>query len=199
ATSKKKDSYATASNSASKDGVKKRGPTYKPKVSISFKNIAAGITRENYTPQLVANMQHQHPQQRGVVAAVQDPELIDSNGQKSREDKAKLLMRLNLNRKLKQKILEKKGMDASVCGDTGVMGEMYHVDPQRQYQPCQNNLCNQKTPQNNSAMSELVVETAGPVESELLKRDVKLQYIPSRTKPKKNKMVCLSFVSTKYH
>ncbi|KAJ3133516.1 hypothetical protein HK100_004376 [Physocladia obscura] len=93
----------------------------KTKVSISFKNIAAGITRDNYIPKQFTHQSHPSrsdidneiymPNARGGISAVKkdglNPEQMDPH-EKNAEEQERLAKRLQLNRKLKQKILEKR-------------------------------------------------------------------------------------------
>ncbi|KAI9338837.1 hypothetical protein BDR26DRAFT_896197 [Obelidium mucronatum] len=199
-------------SSASNGVTKKRDPHHKPKVSISFKNIAAGITRENYVPP-TSTQRHQDAQNQKsnvVVAQLQDPELTDFSGCKTVEDRKKLLMRLNLNRKLKQKILEKKG-EVAAGGGTGWTEQqaaqlqlgMFQVDPQYQYQQGADLFRHESSASlGTSAItggfgveaaglhsSSHFTESSNIMDSGPLKRDVEVRYVPSRilTKPKKEK------------
>ncbi|KAJ3346630.1 hypothetical protein HDU83_002834 [Entophlyctis luteolus] len=83
---------------------------HKTKVSISFKNIAAGITRDNYVAQ-----------SGNSIAGTNNSTSNSNCGEANRAfDSAKLAARMNLNMKLKQKIMGKRPELAQFSNDSSV-------------------------------------------------------------------------------
>ncbi|KAJ3060991.1 hypothetical protein HDU98_003086 [Podochytrium sp. JEL0797] len=133
-TVKKRSTLAGGGGSSSSSSHTATSPN-KTRVSISFKNIAAGITKDNYqpppkVPRGSGEYSVYDETEAGKLVespVVLDPELVNFSELKSEEERRKHAFKLNLNRALKLRLAEKKG--GVVAGGEGGVGGVVQLGP----------------------------------------------------------------------